>query len=171
VLISNFVQISLKCDEDVVSDRQPFRDESMSCIRRSRLIETENGDTSEEQGRKHAHNFLWHQGNRSQRIRPGRTNSQLYILHYDISWRMREDFSQNFGDKRTVCCNMTTHRLTLPLSLGIFWPKSTRLSSHTHSSFHCLLMGDKTERPPFWHKWRIAVSSEHPRRTRLPGGI
>jgi hypothetical protein len=37
---------------------------------------------------------------------------------------MCEDFAQNFGDKRTGCCIMTTHRLTLPFLKGNFLLKN-----------------------------------------------
>jgi hypothetical protein len=33
---------------------------------------------------------------------------------------MCEDFTPNFGDKRTGCCITTTHCLTLPFSPGKF---------------------------------------------------
>jgi hypothetical protein len=35
--------------------------------------------------------------------------------------KMCEDFAQNFGDKRSDCYITTTHRLTLPSSLGNFF--------------------------------------------------
>jgi hypothetical protein len=38
------------------------------------------GETSEEQSQKHVHHFIWHQGDCSQRICPGRPNSHLLIL-------------------------------------------------------------------------------------------
>jgi hypothetical protein len=34
--------------------------------------------------------------------------------------QMCEDFAPNSGDKRTGCCIMTMHQLTLPFSLGNF---------------------------------------------------
>jgi hypothetical protein len=41
--------------------------------------------------------------------------------------KMCEDFVPNSGDKRTGCCLMTTHHITLPFSPGNFWPNITRL--------------------------------------------
>jgi hypothetical protein len=37
---------------------------------------------------------------------------------------MCEDFSQNFGDRRTGCCITTMHRLTLLFSPGEFFTKN-----------------------------------------------
>jgi hypothetical protein len=39
--------------------------------------------------------------------------------------------SPPYFDKRTGCCIMTTHSLTLPFSPRNFWPKTTWLSSST----------------------------------------
>jgi hypothetical protein len=38
------------------------------------------GETGEKQSEEHAHNFLWHQGDCSQIIHPGRPNSQFRLL-------------------------------------------------------------------------------------------
>jgi hypothetical protein len=89
--------------------------------------------TGEEQSKEHARHFLWHQGNCSQRICPGRPNSQFHVLLWrfmTIAWK----FILSFGDK-SGCCIMTTHRLTLPFSPGNFLPKMTWLLSPTHPTF------------------------------------
>jgi hypothetical protein len=56
-----------------------------------------------------------------------------------------------------------------------FLPKTTWLSSPPTLLLSVSPIEDKTERPPFWHKWgdqdRITGSAEHPHRTWLPGGI
>jgi hypothetical protein len=44
---------------------------------------------------------------------------------------MCKDFALNFDDKRTGCCVMTTHCLTLPFLPGNFLPKTTWLLSPT----------------------------------------
>jgi hypothetical protein len=42
--------------------------------------QTIEGKTGEEQSQEHVHHFLWHQGDCSQIIRPGKPNSQFCIL-------------------------------------------------------------------------------------------
>jgi hypothetical protein len=74
------------------------------------------GETGEEQSQVHAHHFLWHEGDYSQRICPGRPNSQFpnaIVTFYGDCMRICEDFALNFGDRRTGCCIMTTHHITL----------------------------------------------------------
>jgi hypothetical protein len=45
-----------------------------------KLTETEEGETVEQQSQEHAYSFLCHQGDCSQRIRPGKPNSQFRLL-------------------------------------------------------------------------------------------
>jgi hypothetical protein len=80
--------------------------------------------------------------------------SKLSILHttatfYGDCKKMCEDFSPNFGDKRTGCCIMTTYRITLPFSPVSFLPKTTWLLSPYTLLFSVPLIEDKTEKPPF----------------------
>jgi hypothetical protein len=49
-------------------------------MEKSKLTETEKGETGEEQSQENAHYFLLHQGDYSQRIRPGWPNSQFRML-------------------------------------------------------------------------------------------
>jgi hypothetical protein len=60
--------------------RQAFGEETFAAHGESKLIETEKREADKEQSHEHAHHFLWHQGDCSQRIRPGRSNSQFRIL-------------------------------------------------------------------------------------------
>jgi hypothetical protein len=48
--------------------------------RKSKLKETKKEETGKEQSKEHAHHFLWHQGDTSLTIHPGRPNSQFRIL-------------------------------------------------------------------------------------------
>jgi hypothetical protein len=89
---------------------------------KSKISEIKKGKADEKQGQEHAHYFLSQQGDCSQRIHPGRPNSQLHILlcHFMVTaWK----FAANYGNKRTGCCIMTMQCLTLPLSPGNFLPK------------------------------------------------
>jgi hypothetical protein len=49
-------------------------------MEKSKLTMPENGETDGKQSQEHAHHFLWHQGDRSQRIRPGMPDSQFRVL-------------------------------------------------------------------------------------------
>jgi hypothetical protein len=42
------------------------------------------------------------------------------VTSYSDCVKVCEDFAPNFGDKRTVCCIITTLRPTIPFSPGIF---------------------------------------------------
>jgi hypothetical protein len=136
---SNFVQISEKVWQkpwqwlDKGSGKKAW-----AVHRESKLTKTDTGETGGEQSQEHAHNFFSHQGDCSQRIRSGRPNSQLCILLWCFMVTARKcakTSHPNFGDEGTSWCITTMHHLTLPFSPGIFWPKTTRLSSPTHPTF------------------------------------
>jgi hypothetical protein len=52
------------------------------------------------------------------------------VRFYGDFVKMCEDFSPNFGDERTGCCIMITHRHALLLSLGIFFTKNNMAVVH-----------------------------------------
>jgi hypothetical protein len=52
-------------------------------------------------------------------------HSAYYCDFYGNCVKIREDFAPNFGDRRTGCCIMAVHHLTIPPSPGNLWPKST----------------------------------------------
>jgi hypothetical protein len=72
------------------------RNKAQAVHRKSKLTETEKGETGEEQSQEHDNHFLLHQWECSQRSFPGRPNSQFRILlwHFTVTaWRC-------FGDKK-----------------------------------------------------------------------
>jgi hypothetical protein len=86
----------------------------------------------------HGVNFLWHQGGvYKEFVLAGQTVILLWC--FTATARKCVKTAPKFGDKRTGCCITITRRLTLPISLGNFWPKATWLSS-THPTFLCFLI-------------------------------
>jgi hypothetical protein len=82
-----------------------------------KLTETKKGETCEEQSQEHSQ-ILTSNGSFT---RNSSWQAKQSILHITVSFygdcvNVCEVYSQNFGDKRTGCCIMTMHRLTLPFS-------------------------------------------------------
>jgi hypothetical protein len=99
---------------------------------KSKLTETEKGETGEGQSQEHFHHYLWHQ----EYVLAGQTANSAYYC--DVLRQLYENVRRLLPElwhKRTGCCIMTTHRLTLPFSPGNFLPKKTLLSSLTHPTF------------------------------------
>jgi hypothetical protein len=101
--------------------------------------QSEKGDTDEEQGQEHAHNFLLHQKDITENSswQSKQSVPHTAVTFYGDCLKICEDFAPNFGDKRTGCYVMTTHRLTLQFSLGNFGPKTKWLCSPVHPIFLC----------------------------------
>jgi hypothetical protein len=99
----------------------------------------------------HAHNFLLHQGNCSQRFVLAGQQSILHntVTFYSNGMKMFEDFTKNFGDKRTGCCITTAHRLILPSRQEIFDQKQHECRPPTIVLYSLSSIEDKTERQPF----------------------
>jgi hypothetical protein len=78
--------------------------------------------------------------------------SRIAVTFYGDCIKMFEDFAPNFGDKRAGCCITTVHRLLLPFSPRILWPKTTWLLSHTLSTlFLCF---------PDWQNWKATILTQ-----------
>jgi hypothetical protein len=89
----------------------------------SKLTKTEKGETGEGQSQEHALHFNFTlRGLLKKNLSQQAKQSILHttVMFYGDRMKMCEDFAPNFGDKRTGCCSMTTHHLTLPLSPGNF---------------------------------------------------
>jgi hypothetical protein len=122
--------------------------------------------------------FLCHQGDCSQRICPGRPNSQFCILlwHFTMNavtlvtkelavaaWQCTTSFflfHQGIFYQKQHDCRPSTTLLT--------WVVPLKLLS-------VFLIEDNSEMPPFWHNWgdrdRITGSAKHPHIIWLPGCI
>jgi hypothetical protein len=71
--------------------------------------ETENSETSKQQSQEHAHHFLWHQGDCSQRICPGRPNSQFRKLLWSFTmtaWKCAKTSSRTSVTKELVLSSL-----------------------------------------------------------------
>jgi hypothetical protein len=55
----------------------------------------------------------------------GIVNKEFALSGQTLSVKMCEDFTPNFGNKRTGCCITSTHHLTLPFSPGNFFYQKT----------------------------------------------
>jgi hypothetical protein len=63
---------------------------------------------------------------------------------------MCKDFALNIDDKRTGCCIMTTHHLTLPFSPGNALPKQHNCHPPPSLLFSFYPIEDKTKGPAFY---------------------
>jgi hypothetical protein len=112
--------------------------------------QTEKGETDEEQIREHAHNFLWHQGNCSQRIRSGRPNSQLRILLWLLQWLCENVWRLHPEVWRQKNWLLHHDNTTLPFSTGNFLPKTKWLLYPTHPTHLTWSPVTFLYFPPFW---------------------
>jgi hypothetical protein len=134
-------------------------------------------ETGEEQSQEHANNFLWYQGDSSQRFRHGRPNSRCRMLLWRFmatAWKCVKTSPWVLATKE-LAVPSRQHTVSLPFQPGNFWPKEHNchllltllawLGSLWRFSVSLL------ERLPFCHNWgdwgRIAGGAEHPHRTRL----
>jgi hypothetical protein len=175
---SNVVQISEKVQ------RRPWQwldkhsgKKAWAVHGKSKLTETEEGEAGEELSQELAHHFLWHQGDCSQRIRPGRPNS---IPHCTVTftktlWKWAKTSPQTLSTKELVLLSQQCSDWHFLFQQGRFDQEQHDCCPPPTLHFSVSLTEDKTERLPFWHNWgylsTIAGCAEHPGRTRLPGCI
>jgi hypothetical protein len=140
---------------------------------KSKLTETEKDETGEEQYQMHAHHFLWHQGDCSQRIRPGRPHSPFCILlwHFMATvWECGQISPWTLATK-----NWLLHYHNSPSHTSFFkaefFTKNIMTVVPHRPYFSVFSIEDKTEMPSFWHNWgdrdRFTGGAEHPQRPRF----
>jgi hypothetical protein len=122
----------------------------------------------------HASNFIWHQGDCSQRNRLCWLNNQHNtVTFYGNCVKMYKDFDPKFGDKSTGCCITTTRLLTFSFLNREFVTKKN-MTVVPRPLYYFLFSGLKIK-PPFWNNYGdrgwIAGGAEHIHRRRIPGCI
>jgi hypothetical protein len=78
------------------------RKKAWTVPRKTKLTETKKGERDEEQNKENAHNFLWNEGDCSQRICPGSPNSQFHILLWRfmaIVWECTKTYLRTLATK------------------------------------------------------------------------
>jgi hypothetical protein len=113
--------------------------ETILPMEKSKLIETEKGIIGEEQSQEHAQEF----------ILAGSQFCILLLTFYGECEKMCKHFIPNFGDRRTGCCIMTTHHITLPFSPEISYQKQLHCHHQPTLLFSVSLIEDQTERMPY----------------------
>jgi hypothetical protein len=170
------------CDWDPGNDRQAFGEEGMSCThvfewRAPFLADRKRRDRWRAKSRACLSFSMTSRGLFTKNSSWQSKQSVLHsaVIFYGDCVKMRKDFTPNFGNKRTGCCIMTVHYLTLPFSSSNFFTKKNMTVIPHPPSISVFPVEDKSERLTFWHNWddqgRIVGGVEHPHRTRLPGCI
>jgi hypothetical protein len=121
--------------------------------------------TGEEQ---RAYNFLWHQGDRSQRIRLGRLNIQFRIALWVLR-RLREDSPGTLTTKELAVASRqrTVSHLLFTME---FLSKSNITVVHHHPSFLFPRLKIQLKGRHF-DTIEVVEAESHPHRTGLPGCI
>jgi hypothetical protein len=93
-------------------------------IEKSKFTETEKREIGKGQSQEHAHHFLWHQGDCSQRVCPGMPNSQFRIPRrcFMAAADKCVKISPRALVTKELAVTSTTHLLILPFLQGNSWP-------------------------------------------------
>jgi sarcosine oxidase delta subunit len=96
-------------------------------LEKSKLTETEKGETGKEQSQEQTHHFDIKGNVHKEFVLKSQTVNSAYYC--DALWRLRENgrrLRPELWRERTGCCITTTHRLTLLFHQGFFFlPKTT----------------------------------------------
>jgi hypothetical protein len=125
--VSNFVQNLEKMRRtpwqwlDKCSEKKAW-----AVLEKYKLTETEKRQGRRRASQDYTHNFFTPSGLFKENLswQAKQSIPHAPVTFYSNCMKMCKDFATNFGGKRTGCCIMTVHRLTLPFSSGNFWTKN-----------------------------------------------
>jgi hypothetical protein len=118
--------------ESLATIRQAFGKKTWAVNGKSKLTET-----GEEQSQEHAHYFLWHQRDCSQRIRAGRPNSQFRILlccSKVTAWKFAKTSPGTLATKELAVASRRRTISHFHLTKGFFY-RNQRDCAPTHPTF------------------------------------
>jgi hypothetical protein len=146
-------------------------------IQASRLKVQIHWEIGVEQRKEHAHNFLWHKGDCSQRICSVGPKSQFLIPLWRLMASACKCAKTSF---RTLATNelafASRQRSAIHFLFHNEFLTRSNMSVVPHPPYFSIFpIEDKTERPPYWHNWgdrgRMAGGAEHPHRSRPQNAV
>jgi hypothetical protein len=96
---ANFGKIAMKTPAKI---RQVFGEGNMSRTRKSKTHRDEIERHVKSKVKSIAHHFLWHQGNCSQRIRPGRLGTKRPVSHTTVTWKCGNTSPRTLATKSSM---------------------------------------------------------------------
>jgi hypothetical protein len=152
----------------------PWDKATLFPMEKSKITETEKGETGEEQSQEHAHRFLWLQCDCSQRVRPGMPNSQFRLLLWCLTatmWKCAKTSPRTLVTKELAVGSRQRTSLHFLFHQGIFFfTKNNITVTPTHPT--CVAWPPATCLciPKWRWDWKAAILTQWGDRGRIAGG-